>query len=60
MSDENTPTPKTGLVEEYRSLTTDAAIALGPTLAVVASHYLNKPKDSAPPPPPPQEPPQKG
>jgi hypothetical protein len=50
---ENTPIRKTELVEEVRSLTTDAAIALGPTLAVVANHYLNKPKA---PPSPPQRP----
>jgi hypothetical protein len=40
--------------ELERGLTTDIAIATGPTLAVVANHLLNqdrKPKDDPPPPP---------
>jgi hypothetical protein len=49
-----------GLIEEGRSITTslltDAAIVVGPTVAVVTNHLLNKPKDT----PPPEEPPKKG
>jgi hypothetical protein len=33
----------------YRSLTTDAAIALAPALAVAVDHYLNQPDKPEPP-----------
>jgi hypothetical protein len=37
---------------EYRSLTTDIAIGLGPTAAVVAAHLLSKGQKSNDDPPP--------
>jgi hypothetical protein len=44
MSEDRNPVPEDAH-DEYRSLTTDIAIGLGPTAAIVAGHLLNQGRD---------------
>jgi len=50
---EDKPVPETTEPEQlelmYRSASMAAAVAIAPTVAVVANHLLNRPKDDPPP-----------